>query len=203
VKAEKFNMKQSRNSKISSDYPIISLKPVGVIRNQSKDLLWGGDMNAQGWRSKAAKMKEQGESISELIIDSSLEGTLDGIEDFSHIMVLYWAHLAIPRKNTVTRVRPMGNKDFPLVGVFATQSPVRPNSILTTVVSLVERKDNILIVTGLDALDGSPILDIKPYYQDSQLSSVRIPAWMREINYEFAEGRSTCFYGKEKRTEKF
>ena len=66
-------------------------------------------------------------TVSEIAIDAGLEGILDGIEEFSHIMVLYWAHLAPVERRSVRKVHPFGNKDFPLVGVFATHSPVRPN----------------------------------------------------------------------------
>jgi len=134
-------------------------------------------------------MKEQEESESELVIDPGLNEMLDGIEEFSHIVVLYWAHLVPQEKRLTTRVHPMGNREFPLVGVFATHSPVRPNSILTTVVRQVERQGNIIKVTGLDALDGSLILDIKPYNPELQnLQDVRVPGWMREIRREFNEG---------------
>jgi tRNA-Thr(GGU) m(6)t(6)A37 methyltransferase TsaA len=172
----------------TADYQLIQLKPVGVVRNQSKDPSWGSTLGALGWRERAARMKKQGESVSELVIDSSLEGILDGIDDFSHIMVLYWAHLIPPERRSITRVHPMGNKDFPLVGVFATGSPVRPNSILTTVVRLLQRQGNILKVTGLDALDGSPILDIKPYFRaTSDADEIKVPDWMRDIHQTFAE----------------
>ncbi len=167
----------------------IQLRPVGVVRNRSKDPSWGEDLGALGWRDRAARMKEQEESESELVIDPGLNEMLDGIEEFSHIVVLYWAHLVPQEKRLTTRVHPMGNREFPLVGVFATHSPVRPNSILTTVVRQVERQGNIIKVTGLDALDGSLILDIKPYNPELQnLQDVRVPGWMREIRREFNEG---------------
>jgi hypothetical protein len=80
------------------------------------------------------------------------------------------------------------NKDFPLVGVFATGSPVCPNPILTTVARLLERRGNLLKVTGLDALDGSPILDIKPYFRDApDADEIKVPDWVRDIHQTFAE----------------
>jgi tRNA-Thr(GGU) m(6)t(6)A37 methyltransferase TsaA len=178
----------SQSNENSADYRSIQLKPVGVVRNQSKKPSWGSTLSALDWRDRAARMKEQGESVSELVIDANLEGILDGIDEFSHIMVLYWAHLAPPERRSTTRVHPMGNKDFPLVGVFATRSPVRPNSILTTVVRLVGRNGNVLRVTGLDALDSSPILDIKPYFRDTpDANEIKVPDWMRDIHHTFAE----------------
>jgi len=176
------------SSENSADYQPIQLKPVGVVRNQSKDPSWGSDLSALTWHDRAARMKEQRESVSELVINTSLEAILDGIDEFSHIMVIYWAHLVPPERRSTTRVHPMGNNDFPLVGVFATGSPVRPNSILTTVVRLVGRNGNVLRVTGLDALDGSPILDIKPYSGGIvDADEIKIPDWMRDIHRTFAE----------------
>jgi tRNA (adenine37-N6)-methyltransferase len=182
-------MNQSAKNSNDDNLQIIQLKPVGIVRNQSKDPSWGSTLSALNWQDRAARMKEQGNSVSKLVIDASLNGILDGIEEFSHIMVLYWAHLVPPERRSTTKVHPMGNKDFPLVGVFATGSPIRPNSILTTVVRLVERKGNVIKVTGLDALDGSPILDIKPYNPERQKpKDVRVPDWMREIHDEFNDG---------------
>ena len=180
-------MDKTDKSELSSDPQIIQLKPVGIIRNQSKDPSWGGALGKLDWQERAARMKEQRESVSELVIDASLDGILDGIEEFSHIMVLYWAHLTPAKRLSVTKVHPMGNKNFPLVGVFATHSPVRPNSILTTVVRLIERQGNVLKVTGLDALDGSPILDIKPYQPYNEPKDIRVPNWMAKIHGEFAD----------------
>jgi tRNA-Thr(GGU) m(6)t(6)A37 methyltransferase TsaA len=178
---------QYQKNKAGGDSGIIQLKPVGIVRNKLKEPNWGGDLGNLDWRDRAARIKEQQESASEIIIDDGLEGILNGIEEFSHILVLYWAHLVPAARRSMTRVHPMGNKDFPLVGVFATRSPVRPNSILVTVVRLVERKGNVLKVTGLDALDSSPILDIKPYHPDRKLKDVRVPEWMREVNDRFSE----------------
>jgi tRNA-Thr(GGU) m(6)t(6)A37 methyltransferase TsaA len=180
-------MNQSQKSPTGPDSRIIQLKPVGIIRNQSKDPSWGGTLRKLNWRDRAARMKEQRESVSELTIDASLDGILDGIEDFSHIMVLYLAHLAPSERRSTTRVHPMGNRDFPLVGVFATHSPVRPNSILATVVRLIKRRGNVLQVTGLDALDGSPILDIKPYQPYHEPKDIRVPDWMKKIHDEFTD----------------
>jgi tRNA-Thr(GGU) m(6)t(6)A37 methyltransferase TsaA len=180
-------MNRPEKSPTGPDSRIIQLKPVGIIKNQSKKPSWGGPLSKLDWQERATRMKEQRDSVSELVIDSGLDGILDGIEDFSHIMVLYWAHLAPADRRPVMKVHPIGNKDFPLVGVFATHSPVRPNPILVTVVRLIERRGNVLKVTGLDALDGSPILDIKPYQPYYETEDFRVPAWMKKIHDEFTD----------------
>ena len=178
-------MNQSQESHAGPDSQVIQLKPVGVVRNQSKNPSWGGPWSKLHWRERAARMKEQRGSTSEIIIDPGLDGILDGIEEFSHIMVLFWAHRAPEERCSVMKVHPMGNEDFPLVGVFATHSPVRPNSILVTIARLVERKGNVLTVTGLDALDGSPVLDIKPYQPYGEPEDMRVPDWMKDLHEEF------------------
>ncbi len=164
----------------------ILLEPVGVVRSQSKEASWGAGMQALPWQERAARMKAQSQSVSEIVIHPDLEGILDGIDDFSHLMVLYWSHLILDKRRKVLKVHPLGSKALPLVGTFATRSPARPNSILVTVVRLVERAGQTLKVTGLDALDGSPVLDIKPYYKDPvRPDELRVPDWMKQVNSIF------------------
>ena len=171
------------------------LKPVGVIMSRIKQPRWGIDPDeldaaAMEERHKAniEKSKQERDLVSELVIDSDLVdgGILDGIEDFSHLLVLYWPHLGTPEGRTRVQGHPMGRKDFPLVGIFATRSPMRPNPVLLTTVKLVERRGNVLRVTGLDAVDGSPIIDIKPYTPGyHEVRDVRMPEWMEMIHREF------------------
>jgi len=98
---------------------------------------------------------------AEIVLDNGLTGALDNLDDFSHIIVIYWmhrAHASFPMK-----VHSRGRDDVPLVGVFASRSPDRPNPLGHTVVRLLEKRANILKVKGLDAIDGTPVIDIKPY----------------------------------------
>jgi tRNA (adenine37-N6)-methyltransferase len=164
----------------------IQIRQVGFIRNRNKVTNWDEAWGNLNWQEKREQIKQQNQAISELVIDSDLEGILDGIDEFSHILVLYWAHLGPKEKRSLTRVHPMGRQDFPLTGIFATQSPVRPNPILVTVVKLVEHQANILKVTGLDAMDGSPILDIKPYTGSLIVNeTIKVPDWIRQIQQAF------------------
>ena len=128
------------------------------------------------------------ESISEIVIHDDLVDLLDGVEDFSHLLVLYWGHQITEESRSMTKVHPMGRQDLPLVGIFATRSPARPNPVLATVVQLVEREGNILRVQGLDAVDGSPVIDLKPdlpYYRAR--GEVRLADWMRQIHEELGD----------------
>lgn len=179
-------MAQSNDDEIDYTHRPIQLKPVGIVRNQSRDSEWSANLSSMSCQERTTRMKAHVQAKSELVINSELEGILDGIDDFSHLVVLYWAHLVPDKRRSVTRVHPLGSNDFPLVGVFATHSPVRPNCILSTVVKLIGRKGNTLKVTGLDALDGSLILDIKPYIPyHEDFTDVKMPDWMRRIHDGF------------------
>ena len=104
------------------------------------------------WR----KVRQVEQMESEIIIDPKRIGLLAGIEAYSHLLVLYWAHQTPSAGRELEHVHPMGRKDIPLTGVFTTCSPARPNPILACVVELIGRSDNILRVKRLDAIDQSP-----------------------------------------------
>lgn len=85
-------------------------------------------------------------------------------------------------RHSLLKVHPENKKELPLVGVFATRSPVRPNPIGVTVVKLLERQENVLKVLGLDAYDGTPVLDIKPYLRRGDLIEEAImPDWLLRL----------------------
>jgi tRNA-Thr(GGU) m(6)t(6)A37 methyltransferase TsaA len=164
------------------------LRPVGVVRSPLKEPSLVANPGDLEWRSRATGTRENRRIISELVIDSKLAGILDGIEDFSHLLVLYWAHRVPPEGRSLLKAHPMGRKDLPLVGIFSTCSPARPNTICATVVRLMKRQENTLTVEGLDALDGSPIVDIKPYNPYYYATGdVKIADWMERIHREFTK----------------
>ncbi len=142
----------------------IFFKPIGQVSNSIKEKM------RHGW--------SQVESV--LIIDPALSGSLDGLEGFSHIIVLFWMHQSTGE--FPIKLHPQGRDDMPLTGVFATRAPHRPNSIGMTVVKLLERKRNQLRVMGLDALDGTAILDIKPYLPKDSISGALYPEWVAKLD---------------------
>jgi len=95
--------------------------------------------------------------ISKVVFDEALAPALDGIEDWSHIYVIFWLD-RVDRKEEPVLHHP--NSDL---GIFAARSPIHPNPIGLTLVELVKREGNVLWVRGLDADDGTPVLDVKPY----------------------------------------
>lgn len=86
---------------------------------------------------------------------------LDGIDSLKKIDICYWMHELNENGRKKLFVHPQGNPAKPLTGIFALRSPVRPNPIGVTKVKLVKREGNTLFVEGLDAFDGSPVVDIK------------------------------------------
>ena len=91
------------------------------------------------------------------------------------------AFFIVQRRN-LRKVHLMGRKDLPLQGIFATCSPARPNPILVSAVSLLERIGNVIKVKGLEAVDGSPIVDIKPYSKSYySVDNPAVPEWMLQI----------------------
>lgn len=106
---------------------------------------------------------------------------LEGIENYSHLIVLYWIHLRDTKRNRQTLlVYPKRHAVNTLTGVFACRSPTRPNPIGLCVVKLVGRENCTLTVSGLDALENSPIIDIKPYIPKlDSVPDAQVPKWLR------------------------
>ncbi len=109
--------------------------------------------------------------ISKIMIYREYKDGLLGLENFSKILILYWFHRRDDFRNRNTlKVHPKGNKNLPLVGIFATRSPSRPNPIGATIVKLIRIEECYLYVRGLDALPGSPIIDIKPVKRKGEIT---------------------------------
>jgi tRNA-Thr(GGU) m(6)t(6)A37 methyltransferase TsaA len=166
----------------------LKIRPVGLVQNDIREpslVASSGDLK---WQDEDCPPSHPDTIVSEIIINSDYAGILDGIEDFSHLLVLYWGHRVDSKDRSLMKVHPMGRKDLPFVGVFSTCSPVRPNPILISAVRLLERKDFVLRVEGLDAVNGSPILDIKPYLPTYYaINDVRLSDWMERILEEIGE----------------
>lgn len=128
--------------------------PVGVIRKQNEDV--------------------------RIEIYEKYRDALLGLDDFSHITVCYWFHENdTPEKRKTMQVHPRKNKQNPLRGVFATHSPLRPNLIALSVCKIMSIKDNTIFIEKIDALDGSPVIDIKCFIPSSaQASEIKLPDWV-------------------------
>ncbi len=111
--------------------------------------------------ASAPRQGRDSKDICEMIIFDEFSDALLGLGEYEYLIVLYWLHLADRKR---LRVVPPDAKDER--GVFATRSPHRPNPIGLAVVKLIEVSGNVLRVIGIDAVDGTPLLDIKPYFPD-------------------------------------
>ena len=148
----------------------IEFTPIGVVRNaieDKKDTGWGND-------------------ISQIVIDEKYEQGLTGLSDFSHLIVVYYldkANFSI-EKHLVRR--PQNREDMPMVGILSQRAKDRPNAIGVTSVKIEAVKGNIITVKGLDAINNTPVLDIKPYYPmyDCKENAV-IPEWVNRLMAQY------------------
>ena len=141
-----------------SDSISIQLFPIGYVKRES---------STEDERDRSLTAR--------IIIDEKIAPALVGIEDWSHVYIIYYMH-----QQSTDRA------EWTTEGLLAARSPKHPNSLGLTLVELLKREDNILLVRGLDACDGSPVLDIKPYPDWEKgrwliVKEFRAPAWLRKI----------------------
>lgn len=147
----------------------IVLKPIGVVRTTAI-----GD-----------EVKDKTRT-SQVVMCKDLTNALDGISGFSHLFVLFWLHETSAKQRKLLKVHPRRRKDLPLLGIFATRTMTRPNPIGLTLVELVNVEDNVLTVRGLDAFDGTPVLDIKPFDSWDNAETAKVPEWWTKMKNERA-----------------
>lgn len=149
--------RKNQNKQAMDPTPAIQVNPIGKVSRQ--------DDRAQ------------------IEIRPELAAALKGLEGFSNVWVIYWFHENDrPEERAILQVHPRRDPTNPLTGVFATRSPVRPNLIGLTCCRIVSVKGNILVVEGLDAREGSPVLDLKPYIPRSDsLPEAKVPQWVKKI----------------------
>lgn len=144
----------------------LTIYPVGFVTNDAHEMV------DENW----------GDVISTIVLKPEFKGALKGLEDFSHVMILTYLHNAsyIPEKHL--KRRPRGLENMPVVGLFSQRVKDRPNPIGVTVVNIVNVGDDYLMVRGLDAIDQTPVIDIKPYYPHyDKKDNCRIPEWVNRL----------------------
>ena len=151
----------------------ILFKPIGQVKAQLSE----SDIRA-----------EHKDLAGELEIYAEFEAALEGIDGYSHLFVLgYFDRLRAdqigPLQLKPRRLITRGFKleELPLLGVFALDSPTRPNPIGLTLVRLLERQGRFLKVSGLDYFDGTPILDIKGYRPNYRAEEFSVPDWYKKL----------------------
>jgi tRNA-Thr(GGU) m(6)t(6)A37 methyltransferase TsaA len=131
-----------------------------------------------------------GDVISEIILDEVIpEESLENIEMFSHAEVLFYFHAAASQGNIRMSRHPRGNKSWPKMGVFAQRNKDRPNFIGLSIVKIIRHEGRSLFVQGLDAIDGTPVLDIKPVMANFlPREPLRQPQWSHELMRNYWDG---------------
>jgi tRNA (adenine37-N6)-methyltransferase len=150
----------------------INLKPIGIVHTKATN----------------DEIRSHSKVESTIEVYPEFEDGLDGLELFSHIFVIGYFHNLRPEQIGPMKVRPRGLmrfgvklEDLPMIGVFALDSPTRPNPIGLSLVELKERNGRNLAVSGLDYFDGTPVLDIKPYQTNYRVDSFTLPDWHKKI----------------------
>ena len=120
------------------------------------------------------------------LVDAYDAAALEGIEEFSHAEVLFHFHGVAEIDVERGARHPRGNRAWPRVGIFAQRGKDRPNRLGSTIVRVVGRVGRVLTVVGLDAIDGTPVLDVKPVMAEFlPREPVRQPAWAHELMREY------------------
>lgn len=130
-----------------------------------------------------------GDVVSEItMIDKIPADSLTGIEEFSHLEIIFYFHLADHSKINISTTHPRENKKFPKVGIFAQRKKSRLNLLGSTMVKLLKKDNNILIVSGLDAVDGTPVIDIKPVIREFiPREKIKQPEWTTDLMKNYWE----------------
>ncbi|HQR33181.1 MAG TPA: SAM-dependent methyltransferase [Blastocatellia bacterium] len=152
---------------------MITVNPIGVVRNVRQ----------------TPEDDDWGKVASEIILNEELpEESLSEIETFSHIEVIYFFHLVDEQKIETGARHPRNNSQWPKVGIFAQRGKNRPNRLGATIVRLVRREGRTLLVAGLDAIDGTPVLDIKPVMREFlPHDEITQPDWATELMQNYWE----------------
>lgn len=140
----------------------ISMEPIGYVHNQvqqKKDAAWGGE-------------------VSTITLNEEFSGGLTGLQDFSHALLVCYLDRAAYRPEKHLLRRPRNRDDMPLLGIFSQRTKDHPNQIGITAVEILSVSQNTLTVRGLDAIDGTPVLDIKPYFPVFDRRDARTPQWV-------------------------
>ena len=150
---------------------LFQVEPIGTVSSSRSEPI------DDGWDNEATRVT---------ISDRFEESALDGLADFSHVEVVYLFDRVAADTVDVAARRPRGNPDWPMVGIFAQRGKNRPNRIGVTTCRLISVQGRVLTVAGLDAIDGTPVLDIKPYFAEfGPRGDVHQPDWAHQLMRQY------------------
>ena len=142
------------------------LKPIGFVESPVK----------------APVDENWGSVTSRIVLQPEYAAGLTGLESFSHLIVVTYLHHASFESSRHLQRRPRGLVQMPQVGIFAQRAKDRPNPLGVTVVRILSVEQGAIVVRGLDAIDETPVVDLKPYYpQYDAVDSPVVPAWVHEL----------------------
>jgi tRNA (adenine37-N6)-methyltransferase len=143
-----------------------SIEPIGVVESPVKEPV------DEAWGSVTSKV----------ILRPEYAPGLLGLDAFSHVIVVTYLHKAFFDPARHLQRRPRGLEQMPKVGIFSQRAKDRPNYLGFTAVELLAVGENDITVRGLDAIDGTPVIDIKPYFpQYDRILSARVPDWVNAL----------------------
>jgi len=149
----------------------IAVEPIGFVTSDRDEAI------DDAWDSVTSSIT---------LVPPYTEDALRGLEAFSHIEVVFVFDRVDPESVTTGARHPRGNPDWPEVGIFAQRAKDRPNRIGVSVCAIDRIDGTTIQVRGLDAIEGTPVLDIKPYMQEfAPRGAVRQPAWSHELMAQY------------------
>jgi len=144
----------------------IYLKPIGFVSSSVTE------QTDENW----------GQTTARIVLLPEYADALTGLDGFSHAIIVTFLHQASYKKEKHLKRRPRGLENMPEVGIFSQRAKDRPNPLGITAVEIIKVEDDCLEVKGLDAIDKTPVLDIKPYYpQYDRIDSPKIPEWVNRL----------------------
>jgi len=134
-----------------------------------------------GWVRRPSSSSSSHPDAVEIAIEPNFVEHCSNLDELSHCLVLWWAHERVDERFAYGMVHPQRRLDLPEVGLFCTRSPVRPNPVCADVVRLLAIEGNVLTVRGLQANDGTPVVDIKGWYDRVPDETPDQPPWFRRL----------------------
>ncbi len=151
-------------------FMIIELQPIAIVKNTRFTL------NDDFWGNMVSEIELMPHIPSE---------ALNGIENFSHVEIIFYFD-KVDKSKIQFSGHPRDNKKWPVTGIFARRAKERPNQLGLTIAELVKKEERILLVKNLDAVDGTPVMDIKPVMKEFlPITQIRQPAWATELMKDY------------------
>lgn len=147
----------------------ITIEPIGIVHSERKEPIDDNWLNVNLYIE---------------LNDSFSEESLYGLEDFSHVEIIYYFHEVNPKTIIEESEHPRENPNWPKVGIFSQRKKARPNLLGLAICKLLKVEGRILYVKGLDAIDKTPVIDIKPVFKEylpNDISEIKQSNWVNEL----------------------